>query len=321
MDSGKPDHQQFENQVLRYFGGITDKGFEQAFCIFCNLDQDRVQLFTKGSMIIVRCKCGFVYNAHQPTQAVLSEFYERSDAMTSWADIKSSDKEKQRQLEKFGDAVDFIAGQPLIESVLDLGCGNGVFLSLVKEKRPDIHLLGTDTSEPALTVAKKNGVPTFQASISNVLSRSIAFDCITLWGVLEHVKAPITVLKQVYHGLSDLGYIIVCVPNVGSEVVKALWKECYTFTPPHLWYFDTNNLEDALIRTGFTLVKDYTIEPEALPLLRHSEGLKPYNLEPDWMSNRMVGAGIISQSILKKKRGYKIVAIAQKTTTPQGQVA
>jgi len=44
-------------------------------------------------------------------------------------------------------------GQPV--TVLDLGCGQGVFLALAKQLRPDVELIGLDLSESKIESARK----------------------------------------------------------------------------------------------------------------------------------------------------------------------
>jgi 2-polyprenyl-3-methyl-5-hydroxy-6-metoxy-1,4-benzoquinol methylase len=318
------DRTQYSNEVWKFFDSQPDDGFEDPGCIFCGKDQG-IELFKKNSMRVTRCRCGFVYNSRQPTQSVLNRFYKESQAMDSWAEIKQSSGEDRRQEEKFEKAAEFIL-QSDITSVLDIGCGNGYFLSMLKERSKKLRLHGIETHPAAVKIAQRNGLVVNADSIESFLEKNEAtFDCMSMWGVLEHIKAPVETLKSLSHSLKAGGHMIVCVPNVDSAVVQALWSECFTFCPQHLWYFDAPNLQAAFANAGFELKNWWTIEPEMAPILRHRWGFPAYGALPEWTrhyyDSESLSHGMSKKMILGHRLGYKIVAVAQKKSTKEKLIA
>lgn len=316
------DHAQFEIETRAFFAESyqnREETFETSCCPLCGPKADRVRLFLKGPMEVCRCKCGMIFNANQPTQALLDEYYSKSQAMTTWAGLKQTEKERLRQEEKFGQAINEIISRGNIESVLDVGCGTGKFLSLLKEKKPSLKLFGTDTNAASLAVAASYGINVGRLSIDELFKKNFTYDCITLWGVLEHVKDPRKLLLQIYDHLSDNGVLVVCVPNVESEVVSHLWEKCYTFCPQHLWYFSIETLMRITDRAGFTSAKvTYTIEDEALPLYRYRKGLNPYKETPGWLKVSPLEVQYFKNRILSRDLGYKIVYFATKASPSLG---
>src|SRR3990167_7925048 len=99
----------YMDEVDAFFDALPDAAFESIGCVFCAPRTPSMLLFSKGTMRVFRCECGFVFNARQPTQKTLTEFYARSSAMESWAYIKSSAGELARQTEKFAGPIREIA--------------------------------------------------------------------------------------------------------------------------------------------------------------------------------------------------------------------
>lgn len=311
------DHSRFKNEADAYFEDLSNfqnSAFELACCIFCGPTQDKIRLFFKGTMCVVRCKCGLIYNASQPTQQTLDDFYAGSAAMNTWAKLKSGPEEKIRQEEKFGRAVRRIAQDPNIKSVLDIGCGNGKFLAMLKEANPKLRLFGVDSNKSAVEAATAAGVPAKVMSIDEQINLGVSewFDCITLWGVLEHVKDPMKVLRAAHEQLTPNGLLVVCVPNANSVAVRTLWERCYTFCPQHLWYFTPHTLGKATFKADFSFSGFHTIEPETLPTYRYSLGLDPYSQEPSWLTPEASELRMLSRQALENDQGYKIVFFANK---------
>ena len=121
--------------------------------------------------------------------------------------------------------------------LLDFGCGDGGFLRVCK-KYGMRHLSGIDTRYSQLE--KKNGI-TFSNNLNN-LNINQKFDCITLWGVLEHLNEPTKFLKNILFFLNKNGFILLEVPyseSVLMEYAVINKKKLDRFLEPgrHLYFF------------------------------------------------------------------------------------
>lgn len=298
------DHARYEKEVLRFFDQLPESAFRRVDCIFCKEKTRRVVLFKKGTMRVVRCKCGFVYNERQANPSALTAFYRKSEAMTSWSRIKTSEAEDARQKQKFGRAIKFITDSKA-KSVLDFGCGNGTFLALAKDAGvPMVH--GIEPNEDAAEVARSRGIWVNE-------HHSWRFDYASAWGVLEHHPEPFDLIRALKTFTGNKGHVVVCVPNVEAPVVTTLWKDCFTFCPQHLWYFSMQTLTDLLDLCGLEVVEMHTIEPEAKPYLKRLSGFKPYRKLPKWAEIQYLAPDYVRRvenEIMECDQGYKIVAIA-----------
>lgn len=308
------DLTRYEDHVNSYFDQLPHEAFDYVPCPACGDEAPSIELFVKKTMAIRRCKCGMVWNSHQANSASLEEFYRKSDAMTEWAKVKANPTEFQRQRDKYDTAINVLSTWTQKKSIVDLGCGNGVFLALLKQDIPEMQILGVDSNEDALTFANALGVPTRQMVVSEFLKSDIRADVIALWGVLEHVKEPLGLLEKLKGNLNPNGTLIVCVPNVLSFVVQVLGPRCFTFCPQHLWYFSIQTLKRTFEMAGYRYYDSYTIEPEVKPIVQALSGLDPYwKGYQDWVIPQEIGDAVTEINLIAADLGYKIVMMANKT--------
>ena len=88
------------------------------------------------------------------------------------------------------------------------------------------------------------------------------FDCIIFVDVLEHLKDPWTVLKNVTNFLTNSGFIITSIPNVRHyttiiNLVKGYWlyRERGIHDKTHLRFFTFKNIKKMLLDAGLNAIR------------------------------------------------------------------
>lgn len=109
--------------------------------------------------------------------------------------------------------------------LLDVGCGVGYFL-IRAEKYYETY--GIDISHFAISYAKRNLNKSILklGSATNIPFSDEIFDIVTCFDVLEHIRNPREVLREIYRVLKPSGVLIVRVPNtesVGLNLKKDDW--------------------------------------------------------------------------------------------------
>jgi ubiquinone/menaquinone biosynthesis C-methylase UbiE len=141
------------------------------------------------------------------------EYYE---ADSFWSGEMVNDAANKRRIELTGE---FISQD--VKTVVDIGCGNGVFLNFLKAKNRFSKLLGVERSETALRYVTTDKI---QASIDKIPITDRSFDCVTCLEVLEHL--PCDIYQQSLEELARVSdkYIIISVPY--NEVLEDSYNRC-----------------------------------------------------------------------------------------------
>ena len=139
--------------------------------------------------------------------------------------------------------------------VLDVGCGAGLFLSVLAEQ--GCRVAGLDFCLDAGVIAwGRNGVPAVCASLSRAPFPAGSCSTITMFNVLEHLYDPVAYLEAAHELLKPEGRLIVQVPNAASWQFLLLGENWSGVdVPRHLLIFRPHDLEVLLDHCGFTVVR------------------------------------------------------------------
>ena len=211
---------------------------------------------------VMRCSgCGLVYVDPAPDAADLSRHYS-CDYYAEWVSSPADKRRRMWARRLPGDLRVTSAGR-----LLDVGCGDGVFLNLAVESGWTVE--GTEVSAWAAEHATRNiGRSVFCGEIWDAGFPAGSFDVVTLWHVLEHMSSPVRVLEEVRRVLKPAGRLVVAVPNVDDHVMQAVYRVVKRRKPHlfsvadkelHLYHFSVASLKGLLDKAGFALSRSVRI--------------------------------------------------------------
>lgn len=140
--------------------------------------------------------------------------------------------------------------------LLDIGCGNGDTLVLLKMIGWDVY--GIDIDRRAIEIARKRGIRNASLGTYKDLNKypDGFFDVIRMYHVIEHLDDPNKCLSLAYRKLKKGGEIIIGTPNVGSTVARLAKQYWYNLDcPRHMHLFTPGTLGKLVKRRKF-IIKD-----------------------------------------------------------------
>ncbi|MDR3698017.1 MAG: class I SAM-dependent methyltransferase [Candidatus Sulfopaludibacter sp.] len=220
---------------------------------------DRLYRTTQKKFSVVRCaECGLVRLDPVPRPGELPRYYPDNYWFTPDASPASRMEEAYRRL-VLRDHVQFVAQAARRTRargpLLDVGCGGGLFLGMMRER--GFRVLGLDNSREAAAIAwRRQQAPAVCAMLEKAPFRAGSVAVLTMFHVLEHLYDPRAYLTAAYQLLEPDGRLVVQVPNAGCWQFRLLgpaWNG--VDVPRHLFDFRAGDVEKLVQSCGFEVVR------------------------------------------------------------------
>ncbi len=253
-------NERFERSLDIYFnnkGKLNPEVTEYINCPNCNGKEGKS--FKQKRFNYKRCKkCGMVYVTPRFKEEINNAIHsqERYVEHFKCKVIPSIDYRKNvLGKSKYEQIMQFFENSG---KVLDIGCGLGELLSIFKEN--GWNCTGIDFNDFAVDYAAKNfGIDIIKENIFSIKMDS-QFDLIMMWGILEHVYKPYSLLAKANLLLKNDGLLLIEVPSADSLLVRyceETGEEAYrTFeSARHIMLFSKQALLEMGKKSGFACRK------------------------------------------------------------------
>jgi SAM-dependent methyltransferase len=222
-------------------------------CPVCEARAPHEQVMVKHVYHYRRCRgCGVLYAVPRPSRAALV----RRLGELAAAPPALSPAEQAQALQAVRYRIECLRRHhPAARSVLDIGAGNGAFVAAAQQA--GLTALGVDLAPGGARV------PGVEVLVGDLLAegpealplRPGSWDAVTLWDTVEHLAAPLPVLRQALALLSPGGILVVETPNERGLSARLRGAEWWVFGPSdHLVMFSRATLALALRCAGGRVV-------------------------------------------------------------------
>ncbi len=221
----------------------------KAACPACGVDQPlqevevHVDPIAGGRYRIGRCgACGVV--SSEPRQAVGADWYEKAAPIRAMEGAPDPAKDW-----RFGQ---FFRDCPP-GRILDVGCGEGGFLTLARGRGFDG--VGFDYDERVVRRARESGVEAYAAEFEGFCGSRAPreFDAATFFDSLEHHPEPAWMLARVKRLLKPGAVVAVTLPNALRPLPWG--REEHDYPPHHFTRWTPDAMKGFLERQGFSVIR------------------------------------------------------------------
>jgi len=176
--------------------------------------------------------------------------------------LKESGYYYQGRWEHF-QAIDLIKSN---ETVLEIGCGDGFFLNLLRTK--NIKSVGLELNPKAATEARKKGLEVFtQLLEEHAPKNENAYDIVCSFQVLEHISNPRSYFLNSLKVVKPGGRLIIAVPNNNPYIFKHDILHTLNLPPHHSGLWNRESFENI---------------PKFFPIALSSINIEPLSEYKEW---------------------------------------
>lgn len=186
----------------------------RARCNFCNREDHVVLASIKTPLVpepsfLVRCNgCGLAYVNPSCTIEEEKEFYAHD-----YCKVAEERHWHENRFPYFEQAFRRIGASFQTGRLLDVGCGKGYFLEMVRKRGWKVY--GVDPSQEAVLFARDSlGLDAFAGELKDAHLESESFEVITAWNVLDHMYDPWADLQEIFRILKRGGLLGLRVLNL-----------------------------------------------------------------------------------------------------------
>jgi SAM-dependent methyltransferase len=213
------------------------------------------------SFVMVRCpRCDVVYLDPRPAMEELPRIYpDTYHAFAFGAEGFGLVHTVRRRLEARR-LLRACRGLGTDARILDVGCGDGFHLDLLREYgRPGWHLAGVDLDERAVAAARERGLDVRHGSVEDVTDGP--YDLAFMIQTIEHVADPAAVLAATRALLAPGGRLVVVTDNTGSPDFRIAGRRHWGgfHFPRHFTLFNAASMRRLADRSGFAVERLETI--------------------------------------------------------------
>lgn len=206
----------------------------------------------KGLKLAKCDNCGFVFINPQPSIEEIKTFYPK-DLNVRKRKSKLRFLKEHYEKKRFKLVLKEFEKQTKVpENILDIGCSNGFFLKLAKEKGLEIY--GTELNNRQIEYLKKNLTKNIYLSEKELIGKT-KFDIITAFDVIEHLPRPDKFIENCSKLLKDDGLLIILTMDLNSWTYRIFKKRVSWIGDQHLFYFSKKTLGKLLEKNGLKIYK------------------------------------------------------------------
>lgn len=287
----------------------TGKPLELDFvqCCVCGIDnatpvgvgQDFEYQTSADTFLAMQChSCGLVYLNPRPSVSELERIYPQTYHAFDFSEKDFGFVYKVRSRLEAKRLLNWCKNLPDDARILDVGCGDGFHLNLLKQYgKKSWTLEGIDIDKRAIEMAEKSGLKVHLGSVEEMNLPRESYDLAFMIQTIEHVEKPDQVLQSIRGLLKPGGKLVIVTDNTDSpdfRFFKGGYWGGYHF-PRHWNLFNRSSLTRLSEKNGFQ-VKDLTTQVSPVNWVYSIHNTLVDWAKPHWLINQFTLKSTVSLS-------------------------
>jgi 2-polyprenyl-3-methyl-5-hydroxy-6-metoxy-1,4-benzoquinol methylase len=237
----------------------------QVQCCICELDdaelvgagKDFEYNTSSDTFLAMRCNlCGLVYLNPRPSISEIERIYPPTYHAFDFSKKNYGFVYKIRSRLEAWRVLNYCRNLPDDARILDVGCGDGIHLNLLREFGKKCWTLeGVDINKHAVEMATRAGLQVHLGIVEEIDLPNENYDLVLMIQTIEHVEKPDEVFLAIHKLLRKGGRLVIVTDNTYSidfKFFKSGYWGGYHF-PRHWNLFNLHSLSKLAKKTGFEI--------------------------------------------------------------------
>ena len=221
-------------------------------CSACGHDNSKLFLEKTGFKLRNCLNCNLLFVSPRPTEDVQIDFLSQCKAFGVYSEMVEATKAERSKL-IFTPLVDKIFSEFGADggSLLEVGCGPGLFFEALRLRNTDWQFKGVETNKTAVEICRSKGFNVFHGSLEK-LNDDVKYDLVLFWAVFDHFFDPFSIIKKSFRLLKPGGSIVIGNINIdGFESVITGVDNVAFALPQRMNFFGIKSMTLMLERADF----------------------------------------------------------------------
>lgn len=147
--------------------------------------------------------------------------------------------------------------RPTDQTIVDIGCGEGITLEKIHRLFPERKVMGIDILPENVAICNRHGCRAVQGDVNHLPFLSKSVDFVLFLEVIEHLVHPEKAIQEIRRILVPGGRLVIVFPNDRifkiARILTLRFREA-TYDPGHVRQWTPYDIRSFLRRQGFTSV-------------------------------------------------------------------
>jgi len=158
------------------------------------------------------------------------------------------------------------------DTIVDVGCGEGITLEKLLKAFPGKNILGVDAEAENIGICNRHKLPVISGDVYQLPLENDSVDCVLFSEVIEHLDHPEQALAEIRRVLRPGGRVIIIFPNdfmfKVSRIMTGMIKEAF-YDPGHVMQWTPAKIRNALKTGGFSIISRRSLPFVCWPVCLH----------------------------------------------------